>query len=146
MKNSFIFLIIVLLISCNSKISEEQNAATIKVLKQLAPSTDFSQRRYILVIPFGGCLSCFHEAIQLIPLVKQKQGIVIMPNIHKRVVTNTLEDMNIDREKVIIDTLQLTTKNNIVSTDPMLFIIDHNKVIRSEDVEFSTCQKILESK
>ena len=142
MKNSIIFFTLAILFSCVQKTDSGQDAVTLEVFKQLAPDADFSQKRLALIIPFDGCLSCFDAALTLIPEVSGKQGLVIMPNLHKRIVINTLEDLGIGREAVIIDTLQLSIKSGLVDGNPKLFLIENNKIVFSETVEYPTLKKI----
>ncbi len=144
MKNNIVVFVFVLLFSCTNanRINNAQESITLKVLKQLAPDTDFSQKQFALIIPFDGCITCFEEAVALIPEVSQKQGLIIMTNSHKRVVINTLEDLGIHRDLVIIDTLQLSIKRNLVEGNPKIFLIENNKVVFSETVEYPTLKKI----
>ena len=142
MKNKIILFISALLFSCSDQINNSQDTVTLKVLEQLAQDTDFSKNQLVLIIPFDGCISCFEKAVALIPEVSEKQGLIIMPNLHKRMVTNTLKDLGIDRDIVIIDTLQLTIKRNLVEGNPKLFLIENNKIMFSESVEYWSIEKI----
>ena len=144
MKNNIIVFVLALLFSCTKthKINHAQESVTMEVLKQLAPDIDFSQKQLTLIVPYDGCITCFKEAAALIPEVLQKQGLVIMPNSHKRFVTNTLEDLGIARDLVIIDTLQLSIKRNLVEGNPKIFLTENNKVVFSETVEYPTLERI----
>lgn len=144
MKNSFILLIVVVVFSCNTSEKEGQEKTTLEVLKQLSPATDFSGSLFILIIPFDGCTSCFDYAVSLIPSLDKETNLIIMPNIHKRVIINSMEDLGIDQNTIIMDTLQLTLKKKLVESNPRILLIDDNKITFSEIVDVTNIESIRE--
>ena len=144
MKNSIIILLLIFLISCSNSENKAMEMTTLSVLKQLSPDTDFSKNLFVLIIPFDGCSSCFNDAISLIPELEKKQNLIIMPNINKKVITNTLENFNIERSSILMDTLQLTLIEKLVQSDPKIFFINRHKISYSSTVNYSTLQEITE--
>ncbi len=144
MKSSILLLtlIIAILSACNNTENKEKDLKTLEILSQLAPNADFSQKIIVLIIPFDGCVSCFTEATKLIQEVLNDSGIVIMPNIHKRRVNNFSENIGIDRDDIIIDTLRLTIINKLIDINPKIFIVNKHKIVYSNIVELQSINEI----
>lgn len=117
----------------NRKIENSSMSNSIQTFKKLSPDTDFSVQKVILIIPFDGCSSCFEKAISLIPKVNSNGGLTIMPCLQKRRIYNLMEDRKLNN--IVSDTLQLTVKNNLVTTNPMIYVTNANKIIFSELVD-----------
>lgn len=144
MKNSIIMSVLFLLISCSNSENKVMEITSLRVLKQLSPDTDFSKNLFVLIIPFDGCSSCFNDAISLIPELEKKPNLIIMPNINKKVITNTLENLDIERSTILMDTLQLTLIEKLVQSDPKIFFINRHKISFSSIVDNTTIQEIKE--
>ena len=143
MKNNILVILLTLLLtSCNSVQNKNEDINIIETIKQLDPNIDFSQKLIVLIIPFDGCSSCFHEALSLIPDVIEKQNIIIIPNRYKKRILSFLNDAGIDVSAVIIDTMQLTVLNHLVDINPQFYVIEKQKVIFSETVEITTIDSI----
>jgi hypothetical protein len=142
MKSSLTILLLAITFSCTISEKKGQESTTLNVLKQLSPETDFSGSLFVLIIPFDGCSSCFDDAISLIPKVNKKPNLIIMPNINKRVVYNTLADLGIDQSTILLDTLQLSVREKLVETNPRIYLVNNNEISFSETVDYSTIDKI----
>ena len=145
MKNKIIILLLILLsVSCSSEKKKEAvgDKNTLSVLGVLAPDIDLSQINAVLVLPMGGCSSCFEEALTLVPRIQTGANLIIAPNLNKRVVINMLDEEGIDKRSVIIDTLQLTIKRKVVDVNPKIFIINNNHIVFSKTVEFPAMEEI----
>ena len=143
MKSKLIILLLSITFSCTMSEKKDQKDTALNVLKQLSPKKDFSDSFFVLIIPFDGCSSCFDYAISLIQELN-KQDLIIMPNINSRIIYNTLDDLGIDRSKVLVDTLQLSVRENLVETNPMIYQIINNNISFSETIDYSTIEHIRE--
>jgi len=137
-------LFLVLFISCLNSENSVQEITILRVLKQLSPNTDFSKNLFVLIIPFDGCSSCFNDAISLISELNNKPKLIVMPNINKRVITNTLEDFGIDQNTILMDTLQLTLIEKLVESNPKIFFVKNQKILFSTTVDNFSIENIKE--
>lgn len=145
MKYSVLILLLVILFSCHNTKKEDEKVSdtgVIEILKILAPEKDFSAKLFVLIVPFDGCSSCFEAALSLISEVSNKSHLIIIPDLYKRRVENFINDFGLTENFVAIDTLRLTIKNNLVESNPLIIVIENNKVIFSEAVEIGNMARI----
>ena len=139
MKNNLIFSIFLfLLIGC----SNNPELKKLTILKQLLSGYELPQRTVVLIIPFDGCSSCFEAAVSLIPQVTDKKGVTIIPDRHAKRVTNFINENGFSEERILIDSLQLTILDNLIETNPKIFILYKNSIEYENNVNIEELDNI----
>jgi|GEM_PF-6315104 len=141
---SKIFLIVLLtLYSCNgSNNNKMQRSKTFEVIKHFNPDANLSEKFVVLVIPLDGCKSCIDESITLIPKVIKTPGLVIIPDRHKRRIENYINEVGIQKDLIVFDTIQLSFTNNIVDINPRIILIENEEIIYSNEIGYATIEEI----
>lgn len=132
MKSRLLLIVSLILFSC----SNNSDIETVNVVKQLVPGKNLSHKTIVLIIPFDGCSTCFHEAVDMIPDVIGNSGIVIIPDRHKKRVISFIKENGFENKGIVIDTLQKTVINRLVDINPSIFVIENNEVRFSSVVEY----------
>ena len=144
MNKLFILVFALLFSACNQNVKEKDLIDSVKtVICKLYPERVLEKELLVLIIPFDGCSTCFEEAIFLIPLIEERHGLIIFPEIHSRRVYNYLEEIGINKESVLVDTMRLSMINGLIDYNPMLYMIRNDSLIYSELVDVSTIDTII---